>query len=115
MKALDVRFALVPLSVAALTAACATASANSVVSGSVAGLPPQSVLAAASEICVKQGGSVAKSKSKAMTCSILGRDVGFALSNGGSSATLDVMALDGRTPESDLKDLRDAVLAALSK
>jgi hypothetical protein len=115
MKAFDVRFALVPLSLAALTAACATAGANSVVSGSIAGLPPQNVLAAASEVCVKQGGSVAKSKSKTVMCAIFGRDVGFSLSNGRSSATLDVMALDGRTPEAELKELRDAVLAILSK
>lgn len=95
--------------------ACASARANPVVSASVAGLSAADVLAAAEEVCVENSGAPLSHRARSITCSLGGRKVAFSLSGGEPAMALDVVSLDTRTSEHDLRGLRDDVLLLLSR
>lgn len=115
MKADPVRLIQLFACLGTVLASCTSAGAGAVVSASVSGLPPESIVAAISEICIERGGNAFPEKPRSIRCHVGGRMIGFALSGNEPGLTLDVMALDGQTREPNLKELRDAVLVLLSQ
>lgn len=108
------RSTLLPLTLATVLVSCTSSSAGLVVSGSVAGLPVNIVVSAATELCIARGGSALTGKNHTVSCLLQGRKIAFAISGNEPALTLDVVSLDARTSEADLKTLRDGVLTILS-